>query len=78
MEHLSTAEEKIARRECLKIVGQEYPGFNPKGWSTVELATVTRMLMREASPEYDMMNNKDLMKIIIEGDESEVLNSNGS
>ncbi len=69
MPYLTAEEERLARKECLAICSEEYPEFSPKKWSTMELAAAARALARQACPDYEGLSNRELMKILISGDE---------
>ena len=72
MPYLNANQEKIARRECLKIVQEEFPEFSPKKWSTFELASCARAQLRVLIPDYNDLSNRELMEIIIGEDEPAV------
>lgn len=72
MHYLTAQEEKVARRECLRIVSDIYPQFSPKHWSTMELAARARAEFRDTFPEYEGLSNQQLMQIIITGDDEGV------
>lgn len=72
MPYLNDKDMKSARRECIKLLLESYPGFDFKGMETDEIAAWARSELRGIVPEFKDLSNQQVMSLIIRGEFKDV------
>lgn len=67
LNYLNNKQMAKARKECVAIVRESFPGYDFKGCSTQEIAAYARAEVRSMFPEIQGLTNPQLMNLIMNG-----------